>query len=101
MLSSKHAPRDPSVLNHLVRLASLSLLHLGRLNPGHHLLLRDQMVNALEQTQKALHATAPLVENIIGIARLGEADNLSRPINLGIDGLRSDQLGNILLSLVL
>ena len=81
--------------------AGLALVNLGRLNPSHHLLLRDQVVDPLEQTKQAPHVSAPLVQNIVRIARLGKVDNLCRAVDLGVDGLGRDEVADVLLRLVL
>lgn len=44
---------------------------------------------------------APLVQDIIGIPGLREADNLGRPVDLGVDRLGCDELTNVLLRLIL
>lgn len=38
-------------------LGSCGLLSLDGLNPGHHLLLCDEMINPLQQTEQALHVS--------------------------------------------
>ena len=75
-----------------------SRLHL---NPSHHLLLGDQMVDALQQAQQAPHAATPLVEHLVRVPGLGETDHPSRPIDLRIHRLRRDQLADVLLRLLL
>lgn len=71
------------------------------LDASHHLLLGDEMINSLQQTQQALHVVAPFVQNIISISWLGKADNLCGTINLGVDCLGGDKLADVLLSLIL
>lgn len=84
-----------------MRLASLPRLRsLSRLNPSHHLLLGDQMVNTFQVTQQALHISTPLIQHIIRIPRLREIDNPGWTIDLGIHRLSSNQLADVLLRLV-
>ena len=83
-------------------LGLLSLLRLrSRLDPGHHLLLCNEVIDPLKQTQETLHVEAPLVQNVVGIARLGEAHNPRRPVDFGINRLGCHQLADVLLRLVL
>ena len=77
------------------------LIDLGRLDARHHLLLSDQMVHTLQEAEQALHVPAPLVEDIVRVARLGEGDDAGWPVDLGVDGLRRHQLADVLLCLVL
>lgn len=81
-------------------LTSLPLLP-SRQNPSHHLLLRDEMVNPLQQPKQTLHVTAPLIQHIVRIARLSKVDQPRRTINLRMDGLRRYQLADVLLRLLL
>ena len=71
------------------------------LNASHHLLLRDQVIDSLQQAQKALHAPAPLVQDLIGVPSLGERDDPRRPVDFGIDRLGRHQLTNIAFRLLL
>lgn len=82
---------------------SMRLAHVaaGGLDAGHHLLLGDQMVDPLEQTQQTLHVAAPLVQNVIGIPGFGKVDQSRGSVNLSVDGLRCDQITNVLLRLFL
>ena len=73
----------------------------GRLNPCHHLFLGDKMIDSLQETQEALHVVTPLIENIVSISGLSEANNSCRSVNLGINGLGGYKLANVLLGLVL
>ncbi len=73
----------------------------NRLNPRHHLLLRDKMIDPLQQAQQTPHAPAPLIEHLIRISRLRKSDNSSGPVNLGIHRLRRHQRADITLRLVL
>lgn len=77
---------------------SLNLLdpffHRG-LNPRHHLLLGDQVIDSLQQAQEALHAPAPLVQHLVGVARLGETDHFGGPVDLGVDGFGGDELADV------
>ena len=68
---------------------------------SHHLLLRDQMVDSLQQPQETLHAPAPLVQNLIRIPRLGERDDPRRPVDFGIDRLGRHQLTDVAFRLFL
>lgn len=77
-----------------------ALWWLRRLNSGHHLFLRDQMIDPLQQSQQTLHVSTPLVQDIICVSWLGEIDDPGRSINLGVDSLRSDQLADVFLRLV-
>ena len=72
-----------------------------RLYPSHHLLLSDQVVNSLQQTQQALHASTPFVQNLIRIPRLGKRDDSGGPVDFGVDGLGRDQLANVAFRLFL
>lgn len=78
------------------------LLPLGpRLNPRHHLLLGNQVIDALQQAQQALHVEAPLIQRVVGVARLGEADDALGTVDLGVDRLGRDELTDVLFRLVL
>lgn len=84
-----------------MRLASLSSLgSLCRLDPSHHLLLGDQVINPLQMTQQALHVRTPLIQYIISISWLRKVDNPSRTINLSVHRLRSNQLADVFLGLI-
>lgn len=72
-----------------------------RLYPSHHLLLRDQMIDPLQQAQKALHAPAPFVQHFIRISSLGKRDDSRRPVDLGVDRLSRDQLTDVAFRLFL
>ena len=78
----------------------MSLLGSGE-NPSHHLLLGDEMINALQQSQQILHITAPFIQHIVGIPRLGKIDQPRRPIDLGVYRLQRHQLADVLLRLLL
>lgn len=58
------------------------------------------MIDALQQAQQALDAAAPLVQHLVGSARLGEADHAVRPVDLGVYRLGRDELGDVLLRLL-
>lgn len=81
-------------------LPGLALLSRGE-DPRHHLLLRDQVVDPLQQPQKALHVAAPFVQHVVRIARLGEVDQSGWTVDLGVDRLRTDQLADVLLGFLL
>jgi hypothetical protein len=85
----------------LTGLARLTLLHLRWLDPSHHLFLGNEMINPLQQSQQALHVSAPLVQDIIRILGFGETDDASGTIDPRVDGLGSDQFRDVLLRLVL
>jgi len=92
-----------SNLSHsLFRLALgyLALVDLGGLDASHHLLLGDEMINALQQTQQALHVAAPLVQYVVCVSRLRECDYARGPVDFGVDGLCRHQLADVLLRLV-
>lgn len=71
------------------------------LNPRHHLLLGNQMIDPLQQSEQTLHAPAPLVQHLVRIPRLGETHHPGRTIDFGVDRLRRDQLTDIRLRLLL
>jgi hypothetical protein len=86
----------------LMRLSCLWCLgNFCRLNASHHFFLRDQVVDSLKQTEQALHVSAPLIQHIICVSWLGEADDPGRSVNLGIHSFRCDQLADVLLCLIL
>ncbi len=70
------------------------------MDAGHHFFLCDQVVDSLKQTKQALHISTPFVQNIVCISGLREADNSGGSIDFGVNGLRSDQLADILLRLI-
>lgn len=72
-----------------------------RLYTSHHLLLRDQMINPLQQAQKTLHTPAPLVQNLIRIASLGERNDSGGAVDFGIDRLGRHELTDVALRLLL
>ena len=72
-----------------------------RLNTGHHLLFRDQVIDSLQEPQQALHTATPLIENLIRISRLGERYDPSWPVNLRIHRLSRHQRADIAFCLVL
>ena len=76
------------------------LWNFRRLDPSHHFFLCDQVIDSLQQTKQALHVSAPLIQHIIRISRLGKVDNPGRSINLGIHRLGGNQLANVLLCLI-
>jgi hypothetical protein len=71
------------------------------LNPRHHLFLCDEVIDPLQQSQKTLHISAPFIEDIVRVSRLGEANDSGGTVNLCVDGLGRDQFADILLRLVL
>ena len=79
-----------------MRLHVLRALLRRRLDTRHHLLLRDQVINALQQTKQALHVSAPLVQHLVRITLLLEADKLCGAIDTSEDGLVDDQVGDVL-----
>lgn len=80
---------------------SLALVTPSRHNPRHHFFLGNQVVDALQVVQQALHVTAPLVQHVISVARLREADQPSGTVNLGVNCLRCHQVTDVLLGLLL
>lgn len=72
-----------------------------RLYPSHHLLLRNQMIDSLQQAQKTLHAPAPFVQHFICISRLGKRDDSRRPVDLGVDRLSRHKLADVAFRLFL
>mgnify|MGYP006996944088 FL=1 len=60
----------------------LALVTASGLDTGHHLLLGDQMVDPLEQTQQILHVAAPLVQHVIRIPGFGKVDQPRRSVDL-------------------
>ena len=59
------------------------------------------MIDPLEQAEQALHVEAPLVEDVVGVAGLREADDAGWPVDLGKHRLGRHQLADVLLRLVL
>lgn len=80
---------------------SLALVTSGGHDPSHHFLLGNQVINAFQVIQKALHITAPLVQHIISVARFGKVDEPGWAVNLGVNRLRCDQVTDVLLRLLL
>lgn len=77
-------------------------MHLGlHLDPCHHLLLRDQMVDPLQQSQETPHTPAPLIQHLVRAPRLREADHPRWAINLRVHRLRRDQFADVLFRLFL
>ena len=72
-----------------------------RLDPRHHFLLCDQMVDPLQQAQQTLHVAAPLVQDLVGPSGFGETDDTRGAIDPGVDRLGRDQLADVTLRLVL
>lgn len=66
-----------------------------RLYPRHHLLLRDKMINSLQQAKQTLHTPTPLIEYLIRIPRFRKRHHSRRSVNLGIHRFRSDELADI------
>ena len=62
---------------------------------SHHLLLGDQVVDSLQQAQKALHAPAPLVEDFVRVAGLGKRDDARGPVDFGVDRLGRHELADV------
>lgn len=91
----------PYTLSSLTNSMRLAHVAASGLDTGHHLLLGNQMVDPLEQTQQILHVAAPLVQNVIGIPGFGKVDQPRGSVNLRVDGLRCDQITNVLLRLFL
>ena len=77
---------------------ALPRLHL---NPRHHLLLRNQMIDPLQQPQQAPHTPAPLIQHLIRAPRFRKTDHPRWTIDLCIYRLRRHQLANILFRLFL
>ena len=71
------------------------------LDTSHHLLLRDQVVDPLQQAQKTLHAPAPFVQDLVRVSRFRERDDPRGPIDLGVDGLSRHQLTDVAFRLFL
>lgn len=96
----------PVICHHPLTFLIVRVLTSFGLLPGwedarHHLFLGDEMVNTLQEAQQILHIAAPLVQHIICIAGLGEVDQPSRSVNLRIDGLRGNQVTDVLLGFLL
>lgn len=72
----------------------------GGLNPSHHLLLCNEMVDSLKKPEKALHVPAPLIQDVVSIARFGEADDVCGTIDFRIDGLGCNKLADVLFRLI-
>lgn len=99
---SNHSARHMrSCISFRFAFACLGLVNFCGLDAGHHLFLGDEMIDAFQQTEQALHVPAPFVEHIIRVARLREAHDAGGPVDLGMDRLRSHQLADVLLRLVL
>lgn len=71
------------------------------LDACHHLLLGNEVVDPLQEPQQALHVVAPLVQDIVCVSRLGEADDSCRSVDLGVHSLGGDQFTNVLFRLIL
>lgn len=80
---------------------SFALVAPSRHDSGHHLLLGNQVVDAFQVVQEALHVTAPFIQHVVRVTRLGKADQPSWAVNLGVNRLRCDQVANVLLGLFL
>lgn len=80
---------------------SLALVTPGGHDPSHHFLLGNQVVDAFQVIQKALHITAPLVQHIISVAGLGKVDEPGWAVNLGVNRLCCDQVTDVLLRFLL
>lgn len=89
-----------TVLGDSTRLDGRRLLPFDGLDPGHHLLLCNEMVDSFKQTEQALHVAGPLIEHLVSVSLLLEANQSRRTINLCVDGLADDQLANVLLRLL-
>ena len=74
---------------------------LFRLNISHHLLLRNQMINPLQQPQQPFHTPTPLIQHLVRVSRLRETDYSRRPIDLRVYRFRGDQLRDVRFCLVL
>lgn len=70
------------------------------LNPRHHFLFGNQMINPLQQPKQTLHAPTPLIQHFISISRLRKTHQSRRPIDFRIDRLRSYKLTDIRLRLI-
>ncbi|KAI7052585.1 PCI-domain-containing protein [Hortaea werneckii] len=80
------------------RLLSSRLLLRG-LNPRHHLLLGNQVIDPLQQTQEGFHVARPLVQNLVCIAFLLETDDAGGAVDARVDRLGGDEVGDVLLRL--
>lgn len=101
----KVSPPQPSdrmlMYLHILRPLTIPSNTTDRLNASHHFLLGDQMVDALQQAEQALHTPAPLVQHLIRISRLGETNQSRRAVDLGVDRFGRDELADVGLGLVL
>lgn len=70
------------------------------LDACHHLLLGDEVVDPLQEPQQALHVVAPLVQDIVCVSRLGEADDSRRPVDFRIHSLGRHQFTNVFFRLI-
>ena len=57
------------------------------------LLLRDQVACLLDQAQESIDVLRPLVQHLVGVLGLCKRYDASRSVNLGVDGLGDNQLG--------
>ena len=78
-----------------------SIITPRRLNPRHHLLLRNQMINPLQQPQQTLHAPTPLIQHLVRIPRPRKRHHPRWPIDLRIHRLRRHQRTDIRFRLLL
>ena len=94
--SPLHSYLLPTTTHHILNRKRKSMhLPLPRRNPRHHLLLRNQMIDPLQQPQQALHTPTPLIQHVIRIPRLRETDHPRRPVNLGIYRFRGNELADV------
>ena len=77
-----------SLMQALVLTAMTRLFHF--LQPCHHLLFGDKMINPLQMPQQAPHITAPLVQYLVRISRLPKRYYPGWPIYSGIHRLAGD-----------
>ena len=70
------------------------------LDPSHHLLLGDQVIDALQQAEQALHAPTPLVQHLVSIPGLGEADDPGRTVDFRVHSLGGHELTDVGFSFV-
>jgi hypothetical protein len=64
------------------------------------LLLCNQVASLLDQAQESINILRPFVQDLVGVFGFGERDNSCRAINLGIDRLGDNQLGQELLAIL-
>lgn len=94
-------PLSPLLVCRSTSLMSLHRVIAHRLYPSHHLLLRNQMIDSLQQAQKTLHAPAPFIQHFIRVSSLCKRDDSRRPVDLGVDSLSRHKLTDVAFRLFL